>query len=95
VGHEDLFATAGLSSTPTTIYGVKVNALMKKSDAGARTVSLRIKSGATDSGGSLTGQNLTASYLYRESYFDVDPNTGVAWISGGVGSALPGYRIDS
>lgn len=93
-GDEDLFTTAGLSTTPVTIFSVKVRALMKKSDAGSRTVSLRIKSGATDNGGSNTGQALGASYAWLSSYFSNDPNTGVAWLP----AAFPvgiGYKIDS
>jgi hypothetical protein len=69
---------------------------MRRSDSRARTVSLRCKSGSTDSGGSNTGQTPAAgSYTYLESYFDTDPNTAAAWSASEVNASLIGYHIDS
>jgi hypothetical protein len=93
VGAEDRYNFGILSSTPTNIAGVKVSALMRKSDAGARTVTLQLKSGATEVAGS--AQAPSVSYTYLSSYFDTDPNTGAAWTASAVNSLSAGAKIAS
>jgi hypothetical protein len=95
VGHEDLYAMPSLSATPAAIYAVAVKAYCAKSDSGARTVSMRMLSGATDSGGSLTGQTPATTYGWMASYFPTDPNTGAAWTVTALNAAQCGFRIDS
>ncbi len=96
VSDEDLFSHAALSSTPQSIAWVKCSAYMQRSDAGARSVSLRVKSGTSDSGGSSTGQTPSSgSFTFLESYFDTDPNTSAAWLAAAVNAAAIGYKVDS
>lgn len=92
---EDLYNFGALTTTPTNIYAVAVKAYAAKSDSGARTVSMRTKSGATDSGGSLTGQGVGTSYGWLSSYFELDPNGNIAWTAAGLNAAASGLRIDS
>ncbi len=93
VGAEDLYAFGSLSSTPSNIAGVKVSALLRKTDSGARTVSVQIKSGTTDVSG--TAQAPGTSYAYFAAYADSDPNTGAAWTATGVNSLSAGAKIAS
>jgi hypothetical protein len=93
VGQEDRYSFASLSSSPVNIAGVKVTALMRKSDSGARTVSMQLASGSTEVAGS--AQAPATSYTYLNAYFDVDPNTGAAWTAGGVAGLTAGVKIAS
>jgi hypothetical protein len=95
VGHEDLYNYPALSAPPAAIYVVAVKAYAAKSDAGVRTVSMRMKSGATDSGGSATGQGLGTSFQWLTSVFNADPANGLPWTLAGLNSAQSGFRIDS
>lgn len=93
VGQEDRYAFASLSSSPSNIAGVKVSALVRKSDSGSRTVSVQLKSGSTEVAGS--AQAPGTSYTYLNAYFDNDPNTGAAWTASGVNSLTAGAKIAS
>ena len=48
VGAEDRYNFGSFSSTPSNIAGVKVSALLRKTDSGARTVTVQLKSGTTE-----------------------------------------------
>ena len=93
VGAEDRYGFGSLSSTPSSIAGVKISALVRKSDSGARTVSLQLKSGATEVAGSTQAPG--TSYTYVSSYFDTDPNTNAAWTATSVNSLSAGLKIAS
>jgi len=95
VGNEDLYNFPGLTTNPLNIYTMAVKANCKRSDSGPRTIDLRTKSGATDSGGSVTGQTPATSYVWQDSYFDTDPATGAAWTTTGVNSAISGPKVSS
>jgi hypothetical protein len=66
---------------------------MRKTDSGARTVSVQIKSGTTEVSG--TAQAPGTSYIYFGAYADTDPNTGAAWTATGVNSLSAGAKIAS
>lgn len=93
VGNEDLLSFPGLTTTPTKIYYGAVRAHIKRSDAGARTVDIRMKSSAASSSGSLAGQSPALSYTVINSYFATDPNTGSDWTPSGWNGAFAGYKI--
>jgi hypothetical protein len=97
VADEDLYNFPSLSQLPQTVHAVAVNANCSRSDTGARTVSLRMRSGGTDSGGSLTGQTPAASssFGWLTSLFVTDPNTGSAWLGTALNAAQSGFRIDT
>jgi hypothetical protein len=94
-GHEDLYNFPALSVTPSSIYTVAVKGYAKRSDSGARTISLRMKSSGTDSGGTNTGQTPGTSYGWLDTLFDTDPNTSAAWTPGNLNAATSGFKIDS
>jgi len=97
VNDEDLYNFGALSQMPTTINAVAVKANCSRSDTGARTVSMRMKSGSTDSGGSATGQtpNASGSFGWLTSLFLTDPNTSAAWTGTALNAAQSGVKIDA
>ena len=96
IGEEDLFGFPALTTSGiSTIYGVGVKALMAKSDAGSRAINLNLKSGSTDSTGSLTGQVVSQTPQWYRSFYDLDPNTGAAWSVSGVNGSKSGFSIAS
>lgn len=93
IGHEDLYSFPALSAIPATVHAVAVKGLCARSDSGARTVSVRMKSGATDSGSaSLTPGT---SYGWLGALFGTDPNTGSPWTGAGLNAATSGIKIDA
>jgi hypothetical protein len=96
VGHEDLFSFPALSSTPSAIYGVAVKANLSKSDAGAKTASVRLKSSATDSAG--TGGTALApgtTYGWMTSLYERDPNGTIAWTKTALDAATAGVKVET
>jgi hypothetical protein len=79
VGNEDLYGVPNLDATTATIYSVGVRGNLKRSDSGARTVDLRLKSGSTDSAGSASGFTVGQNYQGEDTYYDQDPNGSIAW----------------
>jgi hypothetical protein len=96
VGHEDLYSFPSLSVPPTAIYAVAVKASLSKSDAGAKTASVRLKSAATDSAG--TGGTALApgtSYAWMTSLFERDPNGNIAWTQPNLNAAQAGVKVET
>jgi len=95
VGQEDLYTFDPLTTNPSTIFGMSVKGFVSKSDAGARTVSLNSKSGASDTTGSAPSQSLATTSQWQGSYFDVDPATGLPWTLSGANAAKGGVSVAS
>jgi hypothetical protein len=95
VGHEDLYGYPTLSATPLAIYAVAVKASVAKSDAGAKTLSLRLKSGGTDSAGSAGALAPGTSYGWLTSLYPTDPATGTPWTAASLNAAQAGVRVES
>ena len=92
VGQEELYTFPALTGTPA-IYGAVVRGVASKSDAGPRTVSFNMRSGATDSTGSLASQVLSTSPQWMGSIFVNDPATGAAWTVTGINNATSGVSV--
>lgn len=95
VGHEDLYTFPNLSTTPTTVHAVAVKGLISDSDGGARTISLRTKSSATDSAGTGGSISPATSYAWLTSLFETNPNGSITWTGTTVNAATHGVKIDS
>jgi hypothetical protein len=95
VGDEDQYNFPVLLESPLHIWAVKVSAYCSKSDAGVRTLSLMTKSGLTDDAGSNPNQAVTSSYIYLNSFWDHNPDTGLAWDYGSVNNATGGMKVIS
>jgi hypothetical protein len=77
VGHADLYNVADLPANIASITCLTTRAYMEKSDAGARTGRVQLKSGAA---AAVTGDLLlSASFSWCSRTDTVDPNTGAAW----------------
>lgn len=95
LNHEDLYNFTPLSVAPATVHAVAVKGFAAKSDSGAKTVSLRVKSGGTDSGGTSTGQAPGTTFGWLGSYFPTDPNTSAPWTGANLDAATSGFKVDS
>jgi hypothetical protein len=93
VGHEDLYGFPALSAMPGTVYAAAVKGYCSKSDTGARTVSLRMSSGGTDSGGSSLAPGTTYGWLGAN--FETDPNGAIPWTGANLNAATSGFKIDA
>lgn len=92
-GNEDLFTFPALTNAISAIYTVAMKAYVRKTDGGARTMDLDMKSGVTDGNGSATGLTMSTSYTWITSYFDNDPNTAAPWTATALNAATSGYKI--
>jgi hypothetical protein len=95
VGDQDYFGFNTLPTTPSAIYAVSIAVNLSKSDGGARTAKINVKSGATESSGSLGTFNPALTQAYYTSYWINDPNTGASWTVSGLNAAKGGYEIAS
>jgi hypothetical protein len=95
VGHEDLYNFGPLSALPAVVYGVAVKAYIQRSDSGAKSVSLRILSSGTDSGGSVTGIVPATSFGWLTSLFITEPSAGAPWTGITLNAAQSGLKVDS
>jgi hypothetical protein len=89
-GQIDTFVTAGLSITPTTIYGVQVKMATRMEAGGADQIAAVVNSNSIQQ--ISVGQNVLSSYTYIDQIFVADPNTSVAWTMAGVNAAQYGYK---
>ena len=90
---EDFYNFSPLLVVPSVIYATAIKSNVAKSDAGAKTISLRQKSGSTNSGGGVQAPG--TSFAWLTSLFPTDPNGGVIWTKAALDAAQGGVRIES
>jgi hypothetical protein len=91
VGDLDLYEMSDLGVTPDSIHAVQVTMCARKDDAATREVRSKVKSGATTANGA--PHALTANYVYYRDIFETDPDTSMAWTSGGVNATQIGPEV--
>lgn len=91
VGQKDTYAMADLPAGVTTVYGVQISSIMRKSDASLAQSRLLLRSGGTDYAG-ITRTLTTSSIGYYELY-PQDPATSAAWTPAGVNSIESGMEV--
>ena len=89
-GNQELLGFTNMSTTPISIDCVAVMGAIKKDDAGARSVALVAKSGATTLVGAT--QALSTSYKYYVEVYGEDPDTASPWTKSGVDAAEFGFE---
>jgi hypothetical protein len=89
-GQTDLFTTPGLSSLPTTIFGVQVKMATRMETAGSDLIAAVVNSHSTIQIGA--SQPILSSYTYIDQLFLTDPFTTTAWTVAGVNAAQYGYK---
>lgn len=92
-GHFDLYDFADLATTPAAIVGVNVRSFGAKSDAGARSGTVRVKSGATSQDGATLA--LSTSFQNIPLWLPTDPNTSAAWTAAAVNALQAGPKTVS
>ncbi len=92
-GTQDLYNLAGLPYVPAVIHGVTTKVMSRKDNSGAKTMRVRLKSGATTSDS--TTYALSTTYQYASRIDQVDPNTSAAWLASGIGALQIGPGIVS
>jgi hypothetical protein len=90
-GHQDLYDLGDLAATPASIVAVQARMFARKTDSGARSGQIRVKSGATDVGGADTVLSTSYSWLSRVDV--TDPNTGVPWTAAAVNALQVGPKV--
>lgn len=88
---KDTYAVTDMTHTPTDIYGVQVNLVSKKDDAGARSIAAVTRSGGADYDGAT--QALSTSYVVYLEVVEQDPNTSAAWTKTNLNAAEFGVKI--
>lgn len=91
VGQKDLFAFDALTVTPLAIHTVAFKPNLRRTDAGARTISVVAESDAAETLSPAVAPATSGTWI--TGYFPNDPKTGVAWTAGGLGGAHGGYQI--
>lgn len=90
VGDKDLFQLSNLPSLVGTIRQVSVTALMKKTDANARSARAIVKSGGAQGNGATV--TLSSTYAGVTGLFPRTPG-GVAWTAADINAIQAGYEI--
>lgn len=90
-GHKDTYAMEDLPATASTVFGVQINANMRKDDTGLGQARHVLRSGATDYVG--TTQTLSTSAITYYQLYEQDPATTSAWTVSGVNDAEAGMEV--
>jgi hypothetical protein len=90
VGHYDLYDFDDLPVTPSSILGVSLRGFISKSDAGARSGALTMKSSSTSQDSATAVLSTTNSNLVMVQ--DTDPNTGSAWTAAAINALQAGPK---
>jgi hypothetical protein len=90
-GKRDLYALANIPAGSWTVNACEVLAYALNSDAGAGSIGLTVKSGATTDEGS--AQVLTTSAAFLRRLYETDPNTAAAWTNAAVDALEAGVTV--
>lgn len=95
VGEIDLYTFDDISlGTPQTIHGLQINNIVKKDDAGSRTIRAVTRPVATNYfGGSKSPSD--GSYSNERHVYDVSPETSVAWTESEINGTEFGIEIET
>ncbi len=93
VGALDSFPVTDLSALNADIFGIQMNLLAKKDDAGERSLVSLVRCGGTDMAGDPVF--LGNSYLNLTTVFEQNPATSANWTEAEINVAEFGYRVQS
>jgi hypothetical protein len=91
VGNEDTYLFGSLSSSPGTIFGVQMNMVARKDDAGSRLVAAIVRNSSTDYAGSTKA--LADGYAMLSEVREINPATGTAWTGTTVNALEAGIKL--
>jgi hypothetical protein len=87
----DTYALQDLPAGSWTVNTVEVVAYAQNSDAGAGSLGLTVKSGATTNEG--TAQSLGTTAMFLRQQYELDPNTTAAWTNANVNALEAGTTV--
>lgn len=90
-GTRDTYALEDVPAGSWTVNCCEVLAYAQNSDAGAGSLGLTVKSGATTNEG--TAQNLAITAVYVRQLYETDPNTSAAWTVSAVTALEAGITV--
>lgn len=90
-GHADFYGIASIASTPASTIAVTTRGFMEKSDAGARTGNVQLKSGASTVASSTVSLSTSWGWVWRTDL--TDPATGSAWTAAAVNGVTIGPSV--
>lgn len=90
VGDRDSYKFDSLSLTGQ-VFGLNIKAYAEKTEAGARSIAIKARSGSTDSPD--TAIALTTGYQYVSQFLPTDPATGQPWTVSGLNAAEFGVKV--
>jgi len=93
VSARDTYAITDITSTGAEVFGVAVNAMVRKDGDADRKIKPTLKSSATYSLG--TEVTLTTSYLNTQQIYNTDPNTSAAWTETNVNAIEAGIDVSA
>lgn len=87
----DTYAFGDLATTAGTVYGVQVNMIARKDDAGSRSIAPVVRPASTDRVG--TTQSISDSYVDYIQMYAVNPEDSAAWEIADVNGAEFGVKL--
>lgn len=87
----DTYTHTNMTLTPATIDGLVVKTLTRNPDGGSNDIKHVINSSASISVGSAIGT--TNAFQVKQTLFETDPNTAVAWVKAGVDAVEAGFEV--
>lgn len=95
-GNIDSYAIGNLAITPSSVAGVQVCTVAKKTDGGVRNTGSVIRSGGTNyDHGSSKPFILTSGYTTNVDIWELDPNGSIAWTGTSVNALEAGVKLVS
>lgn len=92
-GQQEVFGFSALPTTPDKIIAVVPTFAARKTEAGASSAHLTVKSGVTSVNG--VSKALSTTYVgYRDAPLVNDPNTGAAWTAAAIAALKAGYVVE-
>lgn len=91
IGAKDLYNIDTFTTTPTTIHGVQLNTVCKKTDAVLREFVPMVRHSSTNYDGDSVALN--GAYNDELQVWTVNPGTAVAWTPSDIGSLQIGFRV--
>lgn len=91
-GNEFRVGFADLSTIPSTIYGVEVQNISQKDEAGTRTLRNKLWAGAVEWDGATQALQLS-SFTIKRDWLKLNPDGAVAWSAAAVNSLEGGAEI--
>jgi hypothetical protein len=92
-GDIDSYTVGDLSTTPSSIFGVQTTMVLRKDDAGSRTVNNLVRISSTNYLGS--NVTVTDSYSFSIRIMETSPATSVLWTSTEVNGLEMGIKLVS